>query len=184
MLSRDDSMGWFLSVALLALISMSGCQTDIAHLELGDSAAPRRVLIAGTTSEFKQGIVDRLTERLGAQDYYVRLIGLDRLPETDHSAFGAVLLICEYRAGRIDRRVRRFVEQNPTDPNVIVFCTTGSENSTPRFGEPDVEVDVVSSASQQDLVGERADRLVDLIEERLGSPQADHTAFSTSNWLL
>jgi hypothetical protein len=41
------------------------------------------MLIAGTVSDFKKDVITRVLEKLGAQDYFFEIIGLDKLAETE-----------------------------------------------------------------------------------------------------
>jgi hypothetical protein len=75
-----------------------------------------------------------------------------------------------YAAGRLDERVTRFLQDNPTNPKVIVFSTVGAEDSDrPEWATPDIRVDAVTSASAPDHVNRRADELVKLIKEKFNT---------------
>jgi hypothetical protein len=156
-----------IGLAAAALFFAFGCGKDMESLEKGDSGAPRRVLIAGTASEFKQDVVERMIRELGTKDYYFKIIGLSRLDKENIDEYGSVLLVAMYAAGRLDERVTRFLQDNPTNPKVIVFSTVGAEDSDrPEWATPDIRVDAVTSASAPDRVNRRADELVKLIGER------------------
>ena len=108
-------------IALMALLLTIGCKNDMNSLEKGDPAAARKVLIAGTTSEFKQNVVDRVIEKLGVEDCYFKITGLDQLNKEEIDQFDAILLVARFAAGRMDGRVTRFLEKYPANEKTVVF---------------------------------------------------------------
>jgi hypothetical protein len=157
-------------LAAAALLLTVGCGKDMDSLEKGDPCAPRRVLIAGTASEFKQDVVERMIRELGTKDYYFKIIGLSKLGEENIDEYGSVLLVAMYYGGRIDERVTRFLQDDPTNAKVIVFYTVGAEvEDRPEWATPDIRVDTVTSASTPDRVNRRADELVMLIKEKFNT---------------
>lgn len=156
---------------VIGLLFTAGCQDEMDYLEKGSASAQRKVLIAGTASEFKQDVVDRVIESLGTEDYYFRVIGLDRLKREDTGKYGAIILVARFAAAKLDRRVSRFLEEDPNNPKVIVFYTIGSEEAGVQdWAKPDIKVDTVTSASLPARVKERADELSALIEARFSKP--------------
>ncbi|HUT65706.1 MAG TPA: hypothetical protein VMZ05_06105 [Spirochaetota bacterium] len=157
-------------ISLVALLFTIGCQHDMLRLEKGNLTATQRVLIAGTTSEFKQNVVTRVMEKLGTVDYYFKIIGLDQLDKEETEQYGAILLVATFAAGQIDGRVTQFLQKDTTSQKVIVFYTYGSEDAgIPDWAKPDIKVDAVTSASLPNRVEERADELVILIKNRFNS---------------
>ena len=154
-------------IGLMGLLFVCSCAKDMEAFEKGNIETPQKVLIAGTDSEFKQNVVNKIIETLGTEDYYFKIIGLNQLDKEETEPYGAILLISSFMAGKIDGRVTRFLQKDPTNPKVIVFYTIGSEN-TPPSGKvkPDIKADAITSASLPDRIDERVDQLVTLIEER------------------
>jgi hypothetical protein len=134
--------------------------------ETGNPDSARKVLIAGERSEFKEQVVVGLIEKLGTEDWYYRVIGLNQLAEQDTEAFGAVLLVAAVRAGKLSGQVTDFLSSNPANPKVILFYTRGSEEPMPEKSRPKLKVDAVSSASKADRVDMRAEELAVLLEQR------------------
>ena len=66
-------------MSLLALVLLGGCRTNMSPYEAGSAGNPRKVLIAGEASEFKQAVVKRVIETLGTDLWYFRIVGLDQL---------------------------------------------------------------------------------------------------------
>jgi hypothetical protein len=154
-------------ISLMVLFFTAGCQDEMAYLEKGNPSAERKVLIAGTASEFKQNVVTQVIKNLGTEKYYFKVIGLDRLAKEDTSQYGVILLVARFAAARMDGRVTRFLEQDPDNKKVIVFYTIGSEEAgVAAWAEPDIKVDAVTSASLPERVKQRADELTALVEAR------------------
>lgn len=154
-------------ISFIGLFLVCSCAKDMEAFEEGDIKATRKVLIAGTDSEFKQNVVNKIIETLGTEDYYFKIIGLEQLDKEETEPYGAILLISSCMAGKIDGRVTQFLQKDPTNPKVIVFYTIGDEDTPPsgKF-KPDIKADAITSASMPDRVDERADQLITLIGER------------------
>ena len=154
-------------ISLMGLFFVCSCMQDMEPVEKGNIEATQKVLIAGTDSEFKQNVVNKVIETLGTQDYYFKIIGLNQLDKEETEPYGAILLINSYMAGKIDRRVTQFLQNDPTNSKVIIFYTIGDENHPPSGkAKPDTNVDAITSASLPNRIDERVDQLVTLIEER------------------
>lgn len=157
-------------LALAAVSILGGCQPGMEAAEIGSATAGRKVLIAGTASAFKVKVVEGIVSRLGTQEYYFRIIGLDALETQDTTAFGAVLLVNTCMAGKAGGKVSRFLSKDPADPKVIVFTTRGGEGRPVDFPVPDLKVDAVSSVSSADLAEQRSGELASLIRARFAAP--------------
>ena len=151
------------AIILLGSLLLLGCREDMQPFEKGNPNAARRVLIAGTTSEFRQSIVTKVIEKIGTQDCYFKITDLTSLDEEDTEQYDAILLVTALMASRIDGRITDFLQKNPANPKVIVFVTVGGDPETTKV---DIEVDAVTSASQSDRLEERADQLVILFKKR------------------
>jgi len=168
-MKKPTGMPRALVLALAPLLLVCGCQQDMQAAEEGAATAAKKVLIAGTASEFKAKVVEGIVSRLGTKDYYLRIIGLDALEKEDAGSFGAVLLVNACMAGKMDGRVTRFLSKNPSNPKVIVFTSRGGEGK-PIDLAAGVRVDAVSSVSPAGDAGKKADELAALIRARFATP--------------
>ena len=154
-------------ITFIGLFFVCSCAQDMTSSEKGDIDATRKVLIAGVVSEFKQDVVTKVIETLEPQDYYFKIIGLNQLEKEETEQYGAILLVNTYMAGKIDRRVTKFLQKDPTNPKVIIFYTIGGESNSPsKKAETDIKVDAVTSASLPNSIEKQAEQLVTLIEKR------------------
>ena len=118
-------------------------------------------------SNFKQKVADGLVKKLGIQDYYFKITGLNQLAKENTEQYGATVLIASFEWGRIDRRVTQFLQKNPANQKVIVLYTVGAEKvGIQEWANPDRKVDAVTSASSLNRVEERADELAVLVKAK------------------
>lgn len=153
-------------VIFITVIVLGGCKTNMVPYEAGNADSPCKVLIAGEDSEFKRNVVTRVIEVLGTEECFFRVIGLNKIQEQETEQYNAILLITSYRAGRLDRRVTRYLSKDPPKTKTILFYTGGSDDPMPEKNKPNIQVDAVSSASNDSRVYERAAQLVSLLEQR------------------
>ena len=143
-----------------------GCVGDMKTMEKGDGNASRKVLIAGTESDFKEKVVEAVVQKLMPGEYYVKITGLGSLEQEDLSPYGAIVLIGPMMAGRIDRHITGWLKDHPSDPRAIVFYTRGSDDPQPEWAKPKLGVDAVSGASVDSRVDQHTEELVSLIGKR------------------
>jgi hypothetical protein len=153
-------------VILTTVIVLCGCKTNMVPYEAGKADSPCKVLIAGEDSEFKRNVVTRVIEILGTEECFFRVIGLNQIQEQETEQYDAIILITAYRAGRLDRRVTRYLSKDPQKAKTILFYTGESDDPMPEKNKPNIQVDAVSSASKDSRVDERAAQLVSLLEQR------------------
>jgi hypothetical protein len=144
--------------AAVALVVLAACAHDADTYEAGPARAGRRVLVAGAQSEFKRKVMDRVVQKLGVQEYYFRVTGLDGLAAADLSEYGAVLVLYSLPGGRMDERVARFIGRNKGNPKIIVFYTRGLDART--------EEELEAAADQLRRSNQYADQLAELIARR------------------
>jgi hypothetical protein len=153
-------------VAVAAVLLLSGCETGMGPSEHGDPGSESRVLIAGSESEFRAEVVRLVVSDLVSDGYYVQVTGLAELLTVDRDQHGAILVVAAYKGGDIDRRVVRFLENDPGDQRVVVFYTVGNDVPKPESAQPDIRTDAVSSASRPENATEISRQLSALVRAR------------------
>jgi hypothetical protein len=156
----------FICAGAIGLLALCGCTQNMTPYEVGNAASAQKVLISGEATAFKQKVVTRVIEKLGTADWYYRIVGLDTLEQVDSREYGAILILVGFRGGKLDERLLRYLADNPDNPKVVVFFTTGMEAPLPEAARPDLKVDSVSSASIDDRVETRAEQLAALLRRR------------------
>jgi hypothetical protein len=154
-------------VGLIGVLCLLGCKTDMEPYEAGNRTSARKVLVVAEDSEFKRDVVATVIERLGTQDWYFSVVGLDQLARVDTGQFGAILLVCSVRGGRLDERASAYLERDPTNAKAVLLFTCGVDGPVPELRDKlDLRVDAVSSASRDDRVSVRAEEVAALLEKR------------------
>ena len=157
-------------VAIAVIPLLIGCQTDMSHIERGNITSANKVLVVGTSSDFKQKVISQVMESKQLQQCYFNVIGLNQVDKVDTEPYQVILFVTTYMAGHLDGRVTQFLQKDPLNAKIVVFYTVGDEDHPPSGRhKPDIRVDAVASASKSSRVQERADELVALIEKRFTS---------------
>jgi hypothetical protein len=125
-----------------------------------------RFLVATQGSEFKNGLVAALCDRLSAQPVYVRVIDVSGLDEVDTSEWNKILVINTAMVNIMSRPARRLVARREGLDNTLLFVTSGGADFKPT----DLEVDALSGASRKS----DTNRLVDLILDWTTGDDAGH----------
>ena len=128
--------------------------------EINSPDQPTRVLVATQGSEFKDGLVAAICDRLRERPVYIKVIDVGGLDEVDAVAWDKVLVINTAMMNIMSGPARRLVARGEGLDNVLLFVTSGGADFKPA----DLAVDALSGAS----------RLVDT--ERLANLVLDWTA--------
>jgi hypothetical protein len=150
----------------VAVLVLAGCMTNMPPSQAGMTTSPKKVLVAGENTAFKRSVVARVIEKLGTQEWYLKVIGLDQLPAENTAEYGAVLLLAHFWGGKLDKRVTGYLKQDPANPKVVLLYTRGVDGPLPESVRLDLRVDAVSSASRADRVEARAAELATLLAKR------------------
>lgn len=151
---------------LAAAVILAGCQQNLKNLESGDDVLANKVLVAGYSSEYKQQVVNDVVRTLRNGGFYVKVIGLGKLDKEEKNLYGAILIVDTVKAGVISSGARSYLEEDPGNPKVVLFVTSGSGGEQALSRKTVITVDAVASASRADESGQTADAIVALIEAR------------------
>lgn len=155
------------SCLFIAICLLLGCTASTKIAELGNLNSSKKVLIATENTEFKQEIVDRLTQKLGMPDYYFKVIGINLLPETNTDPYNAILVISKITAGRIQQKTSAYLQNKASDPKLVVLVTSGSGDPYSEIFQTNLKgVDAITSASKMNKVEEITDQIAVLIKKR------------------
>ena len=125
--------------------------------EVNSPDQPTRILVASQGSEFKNGLVAAVCDRLKNQPVYVKVIDVGGLDDTDIAGWSKVLVINTAMMNIMSGPARRLVARGEGLENVLLFVTSGGADFKPAG----LEVDALSGASRK---GD-TDRLADLITD-------------------
>ena len=137
--------------------------------EINTPDQPMRILVATQGSEFKDGLVAAICDRLRERPVYVKVIDVGGLDEVDTAAWGKVLVINTAMMNVMSGPARRLVARGERLGNVLLFVTSGGADFKPA----DLAVDALSGASRKADIGRLADLVLDWIA---GDPGGDWMA--------
>jgi len=123
--------------------------------EVNSPDQPTRVLVATQGSEFKNGLVSAVCDRLRTKPVHVRVIDVGSLDDIDISEWNKVLVVNTAMMNIMSGPARRLVARGEGLDKVLLFVTSGGADFKPA----DLAVDALSGASRK----RDTDRLADLI---------------------
>ena len=144
-------------------------QKGLAQNEIGSPAAKHRILVAGTSSAFRDTVLFRLMKKFQDDSVYFRIINLKNLSVRDPGKWDAVLLVNRCVAWDYDNRVKKFIRNHHDSANLIVFTTSGDpEGCIPEKKMPEKpNVDGYSSASAPEKIAPAVEALYQLLVKHL-----------------
>ena len=146
----------------LVLTIIFGCTTRyVTTSEYGDSRATSRILIATTSTDFKDAVIEKVSKTLAGNDIYVKVIDLKTVDQEESEKFDAIMLVSTLQYGYIDGNVSAFLgESNTEEKSKIIVLTTSGD---PDWKAENLEVDAISSASRSNNISPIANQVVEKI---------------------
>ena len=148
-------------VALLMAIIFNCTTRYVTTSEYGDSNATSRVLIATTSTDFKDAVIEKVSKTLAEDDIYVKVIDLKTVDHEESETFDAIMLVSSLHYGTIDGYVSAFLSKSNTEEKskIIIFTTSGE----PDWKVENQKVDAISSASHSKNISPIANQVVEKI---------------------
>ena len=125
--------------------------------EFNSPDQPTRILVATQGSEFKNGLVAAVCDRLRKQPVYIKVIDVGGLDTVDTDEWNKVLVINTAMMNIMSGPARRLVARGGGLDNVLLFVTSGGEDFKPA----DLAVDALSGASRKQDTNRLADLILD-----------------------
>jgi len=125
--------------------------------EINSPDQPTRVLVATQGSEFKNGLVAAVCDRLREQPVYVKVIDVGGLDDIDTDEWNKVLVINTAMMNIMSGPARRLVARGEGLDKVLLFVTSGGADFKPA----DLAVDALSGASRKGDTNRLADLILD-----------------------
>jgi hypothetical protein len=139
--------GLLCSVAHAHFMSSLWPQKGLADSEQGPSTAPYRVLIAGTTSDFRSTVVAVVADSLVAGSVFVKTTSFRGLTKEDPSSWNAVVIANTCIAWDIENRARNYIEKHPDYRGFVMLLTSGDPDSCCPSSKLPSGIDAISTAS-------------------------------------
>ena len=145
-----------------------GCTARyVPSSEFGNMNAADRVLIATVGTDFKDAVVEKVTQELAEEDVYVRIIDLKAIENTDTQQFDAIVLFNTCTAWMVDYHVTDFLRAaDESEKEWIVVLTTAAD---PDWEAGNLDVDAISSASVPEQISPMANKILVRIRRLLAA---------------
>ena len=125
--------------------------------EINSPDEPTRILVATQGSEFKNGLVAAVCDRLRKQPVHVKVIDVSGLDDIETDEWNKVLVINTAMMNIMSGPARRLVARGEGLENVLLFVTSGGGDFKPA----DLAVDALSGASRKGDTNRLADLVLD-----------------------
>ncbi len=129
-------------------------QKDISDTLYGSKAAPVQICIASRAGEFKEAVVQHLSDSLSDDFTAVTVTGIKALKSISPASYQVVVIINTCMAWQIDNRVQKFYEKNSDYKNVVMITTSADSEKCGKGRYIPEYVDAVSSASAEENVSD------------------------------
>jgi hypothetical protein len=151
-------------VALLLTIIFSCTTRYVTTSEYGDSNATSRVLIATTSTDFKDVVIEKVSKTLAGEGIYVKVIDLKTVDHEESENFDAIMLVSTLHYGYMDGNVSAFLSKSNTKEKskIIVLTTSGDQD----WKAENLEVDAISSASRSNNISPISNQVVEKIRQK------------------
>jgi hypothetical protein len=154
-----------LFVVLLGAYIIMNWQGVIDPYQVGDPAAPQKILIASQGSDFKNTLLEDIVKQLKSDDVYMSIIDCTSLKEDNVKDWNAVVIIHTTKVHQIPKYVSGYLQQFPDLSNFVLVSTSGGGDEVVT----EFEVDSISAASWMPDAEEIAARVVSKVENILTS---------------
>ncbi len=125
--------------------------------EINSPDQPTRVLVATQGSEFKNGLVAAVCDRLAMRPVYVKVMDVGGLDAIDTREWDKVLVVNTAMMNTMSAPARRLVARGEGLDNVLLFVTSGGADFKPA----DLRVDALSGASRKGDTNRLAEIILD-----------------------
>jgi hypothetical protein len=123
------------------------CADNLVVQSDGDTP---RIFIASESSDFKDALLKNIISALNARSLYYEVADVSALNKVDEEEWDAIIIIQRVKMGKINSRVRRYLDQTLYMDKLVLVTTAGS-------GDPKTEawdIDTITSASKMNELGE------------------------------
>ena len=137
---------------------------DIETSELNQLSFEKKILVAARSSEFKDAIIEKITEEFKGDSVYFKFTGLKSLKSEDIGLYNAFVLINTCMAGGMDPVAKDFVKRRK-DKKIVVLTTSGDGGWLPKI--KDQSFDAIATASEKNKTAPVAKEIIDKIRTSL-----------------
>lgn len=141
-------IGSIIGLLLVAFVIylLLNIQGEAESFEVGSPELEQKVLIASQGSNFKNALVDSLTEHLKEKSFYIKVVDVSALGEVNEDEWNALVLIHTTQQNRLQPDVKEYLNR-AKDLSMVILVTTSGPG---EWKTKDYEVDIFTSASKMD----------------------------------
>ena len=152
------------SIAVLVIVFIAYyliySQEVIEPFEVNSPALETKVLVGSQGSDFKNALLEKLTERIGKKDIYIRAIDVTTLSDIKDESWDAIILINSIQWYKLQKDVRVFLNSAQTTDRIIMLATSGDGDVKPKEGK----IDTITSASKMNKLDEKLEEILSKLE--------------------
>ncbi|MBL8026250.1 MAG: hypothetical protein JNL74_07555 [Fibrobacteres bacterium] len=130
-----------------AFVSTFWPKKNFSDTTFGSSEYQKKVLIAGTTSSFRDSLAIALADSLSKDSVFVRITSIKKLKKEKVSDWNAIVIFNTCMAWDIENRAKKFLKANSGYKGFILYTTSGDPVTCCPPEKIPSGVDAISSAS-------------------------------------
>jgi len=159
-------LGAFIAVLVIVFIAyyLIYSQEVIEPFEVNSPDLETKVLVGSQGSDFKNSLLEKLTERIGKKDIYMKTIDVTTLSGIKEESWNAIILINAIQWSKLQKDVRIFLNSSQVNDRIIMFATSGDGDVKPK----ECKIDTITSASRLNKVDEKLEGILSKLEPILG----------------
>lgn len=158
------------SIFVLMLIAFGvylllNIQGVIESFEVNSPELEQKVLIASQGSDFKNTLVENLTQYLREKPVYIKVIDVTDLPDVNEDEWDGVVLIHTTERWKLQPDVKAYLKRAKDLSKVVLLTTSGSG----KWETKDYDIDVITSASKKNELSSLTAKILARLDLILGN---------------
>ena len=129
--------------------------------EINNTSYPKKVLIASQGSDYKNKVVNKITDYFTSDSIYFQIIDVSLLNEVSPDDWNAIVIFHVWEIWKPEPNAKKFLQDNYNSEKMFVVCTSGSGDN--RIDS----TDGITGASSIELVDQDADTIINWLNEAL-----------------
>ena len=139
-------------------------QEVIEPFEANSPDLETKVLVGSQGSDFKNALLEKLIERIGKKDIYIRTIDVTTLSAIKEDSWDAIILINSIQWYKLQKDVRIFLNSAQATDRIIMLATSGDGDMKPK----ECKIDTITSASRLNGVDDKLELILSKLEPIVG----------------
>lgn len=142
-------------------------QNDVKDREISKKGATIKILISAASSNFKDAVINDLTDSLKSDSVFIKVTGLKKISSVKPENWNLIVIINTCMAWQMDNRVQNFIKTYPSYRGFIILTTSGNPDSCGSRNNISSYVDAISSASLTNVKEKVVNQVLAAIREHV-----------------